>query len=143
MKGLWKAETWREHLTTHQDSGVALFSDAYLQRWGDETWAPNDQDRKAAGALHTQIASRIATQRLKYREGVEITALNSIYGLFDQTRRITDEHAGCRHFDTLAWEVLNTHVRPFTAKWHRRSEEGALSALDATDGQNSRTFSQN
>src|SRR5262249_11463994 len=31
----------------------------------------------------------------------------------------------------LAWHVLNTRVRPFTAKWHRRRE--TLAALDATD----------
>ena len=29
--------------------------------------------------------------------------------------------------------MLNTHVRPFTAKWHRASQHGALTALDATD----------
>jgi hypothetical protein len=28
---------------------------------------------------------------------------------------------------------LNNHVRPFTAKWHGQSEQGALAALDATD----------
>ena len=35
--------------------------------------------------------------------------------------------------DAVVWHVMNTHVRPFTAKWHRQSERGALAALDATD----------
>src|SRR5262249_55604516 len=33
----------------------------------------------------------------------------------------------------IVWHVMNTHVRPFTAKWHRQSEHGALAALDGTD----------
>ncbi len=83
--------------------------------------------------LHTQITSRITTQRLGYLDGVEKTALDSVFELFPTTRRINDRFPDAQHFEAVAWEVLNTQVRPFTAKWHSKSERGALAALDATD----------
>jgi len=104
-----------------------------MARWGNEPWNPSDDDRKAAGKLHIQIASRITTQRLGYLDGVEKTALESVFVLFQRLRDIGDALPECRHFDAIAWDVLNSHVRPFTAKWHRQSQRGALSALDATD----------
>lgn len=122
-------ERWRDRLAHHG----ALFDEAFLTSWGDELWEPNDADRKAAAELHVQLVSRITTQRLGYTDGVEATALKSVYDLFDKTRDITTRQFEGRHFDAFAWHVLNLHVRPFTAKWHRQSQRGALTALDATD----------
>jgi Patatin-like phospholipase len=125
--------TWGDFLKDYQAGRVSLFSETFLRRWALELWEPSDDDRKAASKLHIQLTSRITTQRLGYLEGVERTALESLYGLFQETRNICDEFSNCRHFEALAWEVLNTHLRPFTAKWHQESEQGALAALDATD----------
>src|SRR5712692_216477 len=125
--------TWSEYLKDYLPPVGILLDEAFTKRWGKQEWEPNDEDRKAAARLHTQIVSRITTQRLGYLDGVEKTALNSIYALFDKTRTIADEQPGCRHFETLAWHVLNKRVRPFTAKWHRESERGMLNALDSTD----------
>jgi hypothetical protein len=125
--------TWADFLHQHRGGRIPLFSEAFTRRWADERWAPNDDDRKAAGKLHIQLTSRITTQRLGYLDGVEKTALESVHALFESTRKITDQFPTCRHFDALAWDVLNTQVRPFTAKWHRESERGRLAALDATD----------
>jgi hypothetical protein len=124
--------TWTEFLHT-SPAGDALFGTSFLQRWGQQNWTPSSDDRVAAGKLHTQIVSRITTQRLGYLDGVEKTALDSIYALFEKTRIICNEHPLARHFETVAWHVLNTHVRPFTARWHRESERGRLNALDTTD----------
>ena len=124
---------WIEFLTPYQADGAELCSAHFLRRWGGEEWKPTDDDRKAAAMLHTQITSRITTQRLGYLEGVETTALESVHDLFQKTRDISDHFPGCRHFDALAWEVLNIRVRPFTARWHRESERGVLAALDSTD----------
>lgn len=121
--------TWKDFFKPHEE----LFSAELIKRWSPEPWEPNDDDRKAAAKLHTQITSRITTQRLGYLDGVEKTALDSVYALFQKTRDIADAHPDARHFDAIAWDVLNNQVRPFTAKWHRASEQGALSALDATD----------
>ncbi|UFZ05853.1 hypothetical protein LQG66_05970 [Bradyrhizobium ontarionense] len=95
--------------------------------------SPTDEDRTAAGRLHIQCVSRIVTQRLPYADGEEVAALASVYQLFKEARTIFDAHPQCGLLNDLVWHVLNTRVRPFTAKWHRLSERGALAALDATD----------
>ena len=124
---------WAEFLGPYQAGDTPLLSKAFVTRWGGERWEPKDVDRKAAGKLHVEVASRISTQRLGYLDGVEKSALDSVYALFQRTRDIGDEFPESRHFDALAWDVLNTRVRPFTAKWHCESQRGALTALDATD----------
>lgn len=124
---------WPEFLEPHSGGDDALFDAAFNQRWTGEDWSPSGEDRKAAAKLHVQMISRITTQRMGYLDGVEKTALKSVYDLFEHTRTICTDHCEARHFPVLAWEVLNTHVRPFTAKWHPRSERGMLSALDTTD----------
>ena len=124
---------WPELIARYSGSDEALFDAAFIKRWGEEEWSPADDDQKAAAKLYVQMVSRIATQRLGYLDGVEKTALKSVYDLFEHTRTICTAHCDARHFTVLAWHVLNTHVRPFTAKWHPRSERGMLSALDTTD----------
>lgn len=125
--------TWNDYLKNYASATGELFDGPFLDRWGQQKWEPTDHDRKAAARLHIQIVSRITTQRLGYLDGVEKTALDSVYALFERTRTISDEQPDARLFQTVAWHVLNTHVRPFTAKWHRESERGALTALDTTD----------
>lgn len=125
--------TWHQHLQPYLHPNSELLDAAFDQRWGAEKWTPDSSDKKAAAKLHNQLVSRITTQRLRYLEGVEQTALTSVYQLFGECRRIVDQEAPCRHFETIAWHVLNTWVRPFTAKWHRESERGVLASLDATD----------
>jgi hypothetical protein len=124
---------WRQFLGQYSLGDNALFDCAFLERWGREKWNPNTEDKTAAAMLHVQMISRITTQRLGYLEGVEKTALKSVYDLFEHTRTICTLHYEAQHFSILAWHVLNTHVRPFTAKWHPVSERGMLSALDTTD----------
>jgi hypothetical protein len=127
------APAWRDKLSSLRVLDQPLFDVAFLAAWGRESWDPNEADRKAATDMHVQLISRITTQRLSYSEGTEVAALTSVHQLFDKTREITNEQLGCRHVDTIAWHIINTRVRPFTAKWHRQSERGALEALDATD----------
>ena len=64
---------------------------------------------------------------------MEVAALKSVYELFPTTRKIVDDLPKAVLFEALAWDVLNVRVRPFTAKWHRKSQTGALEALDSTD----------
>lgn len=124
---------WADVLSRYDADGSPLFGGAYLACHGDLEWDPCQADSEAAGALHVQLVSRVATQPLGYSEGDERAALGSIHQLFSQTRAIATAHHGANHFDGIVWHVLNGHVRPFTAKWHRRSEQGALDALDASD----------
>jgi hypothetical protein len=124
---------WREKLSSPRVNDQPLFDAAFVAAWGDEPWQPADADRQAAAELHVQLISRITTQPLAYSEGDEAAALKSLRQLFDKTRDIMSRHLGCRHVDTIGWQVINTWVRPFTAKWHRLGERGDLDALDASD----------
>lgn len=125
--------TWAKFFATYLLDGRSLFSTACTNAFGEGNWEPTSDDRLAAGQLHIQLVSRITTQPLGYQAGTEQAALDSIYRLFEETRRITAANPACRNFELLAWDILNERVRPFTAKWHRESQRGALAALDATD----------
>jgi hypothetical protein len=126
---------WEQLLKSCNDatSHVVLFGEDFVSQWTDRTVVFNDDDRSAAAKLHIQLVSRITTQRLSYVDGEEVAALTSIYRLFGQARDVFTEHPKSSVTDGVVWHVMNTHVRPFTAKWHRASERGALAALDATD----------
>ncbi len=90
-------------------------------------WAPSEKDREAAWILYTEIRTRITTQQLHYRSGDEETALDSLYKLFALTRKtIEDNGPECRNLAFIAIEVLNTHIRPLTAKWHKKKSAGHL-----------------
>lgn len=93
----------------------------------DMEWKPSDPDRDAAWDLYVELLTRITTQPLPDEDGVEQTALASVYALFGITRQTLKDHGrSCIEFTRIAVIVLNQVVRPFTAKWHRRSENGAF-----------------
>ena len=79
-------------------------------------------DKVAAWQLYVELLTRITTQSLAANDGDEKTALDSIYSLFPTTRSIIkDNGRGCIKFTKIAVVVLNQKIRPFTAKWHRKS----------------------
>jgi hypothetical protein len=124
---------WGDLLSSCNDDKVSLFDDTFVDQSNRQAWPPSSEDRDAAAKLHGQLVSRITTQRLPYLDGEEAGALKSVYQLFGETRDIFKDHPKSAMTDAIAWYVLNTHVRPFTAKWHRLSERGAFAALDGTD----------
>lgn len=90
-------------------------------------WKPQDADRKAAWELYIELLTRITTQSLNDAHGDEKSALESIYSLFPTTRTILKSNSiGCAEFTKIAIIVLNQVVRPFTAKWHKKSIDGAF-----------------
>lgn len=92
-------------------------------------WRPSDPDKAAAWDLYVELLTRITTQQLPDEDGVEQTALDSIYALFGLTRQTLKEHGrSCIQFARIAVVVLNQIVRPFTAKWHRKSQQGVFSS---------------
>jgi hypothetical protein len=132
----WGAQmaNWRETLEPYNDGlSRPLFDAAFLTAFGDQPWEPTAEDSRAAALLHNELISRISLQPLSYSAGTERAALTSVFQLFKETREFVEGNYKCALFERLAWHVLNEHVRPFTAKWHPRSEEGALEALDTTD----------
>lgn len=90
-------------------------------------WQPSDPDKDAAWDLYVELLTRITTQPLPDEDGIEKTALDSVYALFALTRETLKTHGrSCIHFTRIAVIVLNQVIRPFTAKWHRLSEHGAF-----------------
>jgi len=86
-----------------------------------------DEDKVAAWELYVELLTRITTQPLADHEGDEETALKSLYAIFGLTREIIRRNGrGCIEFTKIAIVVLNQVIRPFSAKWHRLSLEGAF-----------------
>ena len=108
----------------------------WLKKWGMESlkitppflqmeWTPKDADKNAAWALYIELLTRITTQPLPIEQGDEKTALDSVYSLFATTREVIREYGPeCINFTKIAIVVLNQVIRPFTAKWHRKSIAG-------------------
>ena len=95
-------------------------------------WSPVDEDKAAAWELYIELLTRIATQPLEIRHGDESTALSSIHSLFGITRETIKRNGRqCTEFTKIAILVLNQIVRPFTAKWHKLSLEGAFENKDS------------
>jgi len=91
-------------------------------------WEPQVQDAQAAWEVYVELLTRIATQPLPSDDGVEITALESVYSLFGITRSVLRKYGkDCARFAKIAVIILNQVVRPFTARWHNKlSVEGVL-----------------
>ena len=90
-------------------------------------WNPSEPDKVAAWQLYVELLTRITTQALPVSDGDEKTALDSVYSLFPTTRSIIRENGcGCIEFTKIAVVVLNQKIRPFTAKWHRKSLSGGF-----------------
>ena len=86
-----------------------------------------DADRAAAWELYVELLTRVSTQYLNPNDGDEKSALNSLYALFKLTRDIIKRHGPeCINFAKIAIIILNQIIRPFTAKWHRLSLQGAF-----------------
>ncbi|CAN2041415.1 conserved hypothetical protein [Candidatus Magnetomoraceae bacterium gMMP-15] len=93
----------------------------------DMEWKPQDEDKAAAWELYVELLTRITTQNLEKFHGDEKTALESVYALFSLTRQVIKNNGrGCIEFTKLAIIILNQIIRPFTAKWHKLSLEGAF-----------------
>ena len=90
-------------------------------------WEPNTADKDAAWELYVEMLTRIATQHLQPDQGDEKVVLDSIHQLFNLTRSILRSHGrDCVTFSKVAVVVLNQIIRPFTAKWHKKSFTGAF-----------------
>ena len=105
------------------------FSEKFLKTKRNQE--PIANDKKAAWDLYIEMVTRITTQPLDPEHGDEKTALDSVYSLFQTTREILlAQGPDCVEFSQIAIVILNQEVRPFTAKWHRKSLAGAFDNPD-------------
>lgn len=95
-----------------------------------DQWQPNDQDALLAWRMYTQLRTRIATQELPLRDGVEVTALKSLVDLFGLARDEMMQLPQALHVASLLVHCLNCWIRPLTARWHAKMEAGDLANLD-------------
>ncbi len=94
----------------------------------DMEWKPQNEDKAAAWELYIELLTRITTQPLSIEHGDEETALKSIHAIFPITREVIKNNGRhCQEFTKIAIVVLNQRIRPFTAKWHNLSVNGAFS----------------
>jgi len=90
-------------------------------------WEPAEADRDAAWDMYIELLTRITTQELDDEDGVEASALSSVYALFGVTREVIWRGGrDCVNFARLAIIILNHVIRPFTAKWHKCAEAGGF-----------------
>jgi len=90
-------------------------------------WEPQIKDSEAAWEMYVELLTRIATQPLPDDSGIETTALDSVYSLFGITREILRKYGkDSIGFAKIAIIILNQVLRPFTARWHKLSVEGAF-----------------
>lgn len=96
-------------------------------KWANAEISFISVDEDAAWDLYVEMLTRITTQPLPSEVGDEKTALDSVYSLFPTTREILRRRGrSAIQFSKIAVPMLNQIVRPFTAKWHRESLEGAF-----------------
>ena len=87
-------------------------------------WNPSEPDKNAAWEMYIELITRITTQKLDDSKGIEEKALESVYNLFPLTREILKKYGrDAEDFAKLAILILNQIIRPFTAKWHKISQE--------------------
>lgn len=90
-------------------------------------------DQRAAHHFLAELRTRIAIQPLPYQAGIEESALKSLWQLFGHARDAIQKYPACDDFAHRVANMLNVHVRPVTAKWHRAQAEGRLASRDGAD----------
>ncbi len=120
-----KRHTWAEWLEGIKPSPPKI---VLRKELADSPFNLTVDDRKAAWTLYIEMRTRVTTQQLHPRGGDEKAALDSIYEFFLAARKAIEE-AGpdARTVAILTTFLLNQSIRPFTAKWHRKSLGGGFS----------------
>jgi hypothetical protein len=93
----------------------------------------SDAEARAAWQLYVELATRVAAYPLESGAGSAREALDSLYTLFDTTRRVLREAGpevgrGPDALGPLAIRILNEGVRPFLVAWHTELRETATAA---------------
>jgi hypothetical protein len=90
-------------------------------------WIADRRQQTAAWDMYVELITRISVQPLDAHDGLLREALNSLYALFGETRRILRQQGpevarplpGSEvTFAVLAVTILNQVLRPLLARWH-------------------------
>ena len=96
----------------------------FLDIEGD--WKADEKEQNAAWELYVELVTRIAVERLNEEAGHLREALDSLYFLSGEIRRILKAYGpsvarpkgGALSFGYIAIVVLNSVLRPFLTHWH-------------------------
>jgi len=92
---------------------------------------PCEKEQQCAWEIHVELRTRITTQRLRYLDGDEATALDSLVKLFQIVREVCRKAGPQATLSLqLADLLLNRILRPITASWHVRRLSGKLNPED-------------
>lgn len=122
--------SWEQHITEMCGSAADLAASLIPPGRAADSWQPGDRDRLLAWQMYTQLRTRIATQEVPLRDGVEATALKSLVDLFGIAREAMMKEPQALHVASLLVHCLNSRIRPLTARWHAKMEAGDLANLD-------------
>lgn len=95
--------------------------------WLEGEWVADRDQQRAAWEMYVELVTRIGVQPLAPDEGQLREALDSLYALFGETRRILRQYGpvvalpakkGALTFGAVAVDVLNRSLRPLLTKWH-------------------------
>jgi hypothetical protein len=101
--------------------------------WTIDNWKPSANDKAFAWDMFVELRTRISTQplHLHFLSGDEATALDSLFRLFQIVRDLEKKHGvGGFVSASLTSFVLNSDIRPVTARWHKMKLEGKLHPED-------------
>ncbi|MEZ6031990.1 MAG: patatin-like phospholipase family protein [Planctomycetaceae bacterium] len=99
--------------------------------WTIDNWKPSANDMAFAWEMYVDMRTRISTQPLHFLSGDEATALDSLYRLFQIVRDLEKKHGvDALVAASITNVVLNSDIRPLTARWHQRKLEGKLHPED-------------
>lgn len=90
---------------------------------GGFTFVPDEVQAKAAWSIYVELSTRVGVQPFDPANSSPREALESIYAMFGETRRVLSASGpgvarGRNSFGPLALEFLNRGLRPFLTKWH-------------------------
>ena len=122
--------SWEQRITEMCGSAPDLVASLIPPGRAADPWRPSDQDALLAWHMYTQLRTRIATQELPLRDGVESVALKSLVDLFGLARDAMMRQPQALHVASLLVHCLNSRIRPLTARWHAKMEAGDLANLD-------------
>lgn len=97
---------------------------------GGTAAAYTQEDAALAWRLLVELRTRITTQALPLREGVEAAALKSLHTFFQHVRETVALAPQAQACGAIVIEALNRDLRPFTARWHAREQAGRLGSVD-------------
>lgn len=119
---------WDDWLQQHYPKMLPIFREVVAE---GSDWEPDAEDKAAAWELYVELRTRISSQPLHFLSGDEVTALDSLYSLFNTIRELQKKH-GANAFYTASFTnvVLNSVIRPVTARWHSLKLEGKLEQED-------------